>query len=277
MRRVCCQMMAAAVLVVAALAGAASAWAGRSCEEKAPDATAVQRGLELAARTAQALEDSGAEVVVLARAGQDLSKYRLRWSHLGLAYREGGPGTPWRVVHKLNQCGAATADLFRQGLAEFFLDDPFEYRAGFAVLALEAQARLKPLLANDALVRLLHEPRYNMLAYPWAQNYQQSNQWAMETLAMAMTEGAAPRPKGSLAQQRQRAQAWLMVQGYEPTTLRLSAMTRLGARITAANIAFDDHPNDKRFSDRIETTTVDSVVRWMLRTGLAGAFEELAL
>ena len=39
--------------------------------------------------------------------------------------------------------------------------------------------------------------------------------------------------------------------------------------MTAANVAFDDHPDDKRFSDRIETVTVDSVFAWLqrVRTG----------
>ncbi len=106
-----------------------------------------------------------------------------------------------------------------------------------------------------------------MLAYPWATAYQQSNQWAIETLAMAAA-GAGSRPDiGTRAQ----AQAWLQSQGYQPTTLRLGALTRLGARATAANIAFDDHPNDKRFADRIETVTVDSVFAWLPRTGLGGA------
>jgi hypothetical protein len=41
--------------------------------------------------------------------------------------------------------------------------------------------------------------------------------------------------------------------------------------MTAANIAFDDHPNDKRFSDRIETITVDSVFDWLQRSGMADA------
>ena len=67
---------------------------------------------------------------------------------------------------------------------------------------------------------------------------------------------------------RARAQAWLQLQGYEPATLHLSALTRLGARMTAANVAFDDHPNAKRFSDRIETVTVDSVFAWLQRSGL---------
>ena len=61
------------------------------------------------------------------------------------------------------------------------------------------------------------------------------------------------------------------VQSYEPTTIRLGPLTRLGGRITAANIAFDDHPNEKRFSDRIETVTVDSMFSWMQRTGMSGA------
>ena len=51
--------------------------------------------------------------------------------------------------------------------------------------------------------------------------------------------------------------------------LRISPLVRLGARMTAGNIAFDDHPNDKRYSDRIETITVDSVFDWMPRAGLS--------
>ncbi len=116
-------------------------------------------------------------------------------------------------------------------------------------------------MALDPSPGMLDEPDYNMLAYPWAQRYQQSNQWAIETLAMAVEPGATT---------RDRAQAWLQFKGYQPTTLRLGAMTRLGARMTAANIAFDDHPNSKRFNDRIETVTADPVFEWLGRAALAG-------
>ena len=181
----------AAVLLAATLTAAVTtAYAGRTCEAKLPEARNVQRGLELAERTARALDASGAQVVVLARAGQDLSKYRLRWSHLGLAYRD---GEQWRVLHKLNQCGSASADLYRQGLGEFFLDDPFEYRAALAVLTPELQERLLPLLKDNARAAQLHTPAYSMLAYPWAQTYQQSNQWAIETLAMSQEPTATTR------------------------------------------------------------------------------------
>ena len=79
-----------------------------------------------------------------------------------------------------------------------------------------------------------------------------------------MTQDAA-------AVSRERAQAWLKLQGYQPTTLHISAFKRLGGRLTAANIAFDDHPNEKRFTDRIETVTVDSVFTWLNRSGLGGS------
>ncbi len=252
------------VLSIALALAAGAAQAGRSCEQRAPEAINVQRAMTLAQHTAAALDASGAQVVVLARAGQDLSKYGLAWSHLGLAYKD---GARWRVVHKLNACGSARADVYRQGLGEFFLDDLYDYKAGVVVPDPALQAKLLPVLRDNAQAMRLHTSAYSMVAYPWAQRYQQSNQWAIETLAMAQ----APQAPGSFT--RERAQAWLKFSGYEPTTLRLNAFTRLGARATAANVAFDDHPNEKRFSDRIETVTVDSVFAWLNRSGLGGTVQ----
>jgi len=250
----------AALAFVGATIGAAHA--GRSCEQRPPSAVTVGRAMQLAERTAARLTQSGASVVVIARAGQNLGEYGLRYSHLGFAYREGeGNAAVWRVVHKLNQCGSARASIYRQGLGEFFLDDLWEYEAAVVVLTPKAQAHLRALLADNVAVARLDTPAYSMVAYPWSDRYQQSNQWALETLALAQDPAAAT---------RERAQAWLRLHGYEPTTLHLSAFKRLGARVVSANVAFDDHPNEKRFSDRIETVTVDSVFRWLERDGLGG-------
>ncbi len=260
------------VALAAYLATAPAAQAGRACDEAPLTAVAVERGLALAGRTRAALDASGATVVLLARAGQDLSAYGLRWSHLGFAYRDGdAPGAPWRVLHKLNQCGTAEAAIWRHGLGDFFLDSPVRYAAAFVPLAPAVAARLRPLLQDDARAMRLHEPRYNMLAYPWATRYQQSNQWAIETLAAA----AAAANGNAAPATRAQAQAWLQARGYQPTVLRLGPVTRLGARATRANVAFDDHPSTQRFADRIATVTVDSVFAWLPATGLAGAAVEL--
>lgn len=252
----------AAIALAVALAGSlATAEAGQTCDPKPPTPWAVQRSIELAERTRQALDASGAQVVLLARAGQDLSRHGLQWSHLGWAYRD---AAGWRVLHKLNACGSAEGSIHRQGLGEFFLDDLWQYQAGIVVPQAAAQAQLLPVLRDNARATRLHARPYSMVAYPWAQTYQQSNQWAIETFAMAVEPAVYSRAQ---------AQAWLQFKGYEPTVLRIGALTRLGARASAAHIAFDDHPNAKRFADRIETVTVDSVFAWMSRSGLGGTVQ----
>lgn len=258
-------VVTAIAAVVLTTAGGA-AHAGRSCEQKPMSVTTIQKGMELAAQTAKALDATGAKVVLLGRAGQDLSKYRLRYSHLGWAYKT--PEGRWRVDHKLNECGSANAFIYRQGLGEFFLDDLWRFEAVWVVPTPQVQDRMITVLQDRRSVLALHEPRYSMVSYPWATKYQQSNQWALESLAKSMEP---------TVNTREQAQAWLKFKGYEPTVLRIGAMTRLGGRMTAANIAFDDHPNDKRFADRIETVTVDSMMEFMQRAQLGGAPQTLRL
>jgi hypothetical protein len=278
------------VLAALAITTAAAAPAGQTCDAQAPDTYGVTRAMGLAERVQRSLDASGARVVLIARAGQDLRKYGLGYSHLGFAYRDSIPAPPpamtrvasfgvagaamvdgvpaqtpprstWRVAHKLNQCGTADAAVFRQGLAEFFMDAPFRYEAAYVVLVPEAQAALLPLLQDDVRLVQWHTPAYSVVAYPWSTTYQQSNQWALETLAGALEPAATTRI---------RAQAWLQLHDYRPTVLHIDALTRLGARMTKANVAFDDHPDAKRFSDHIETVTVDSIFAWLQRNDLAG-------
>jgi hypothetical protein len=254
---------AAAAFALALACGSGAALAGRACADTPLDVETVTRSLALAERTAAVLDATGAQVVVLGRAGQDLGKYGLHWSHMAFAYREaagaGGEPAAWRVVHKLNECGAPVGEVYRQGLGDFFLDRMFRYEAAIVVLSPEAQAKLLSLLEDDRRVLQWNTRAYNLVAYPWSTRYQQSNQWVLETLAGAM-EGHA----GT----RRQAQAWLQLRDYRPTTLRLGPLERLGAEVSRANIAFDDHPNAKRFSDRIETATVDSALAWLPASGV---------
>ena len=260
-----------ATLLIAAgalLLGATAAQAGRRCEAAKPTPQVIERGLNLAQRTAAVLDAAhardGTRVVLLARAGQDLSKYGQHWSHVGWAYKtaEG----PWRVVHKLNECGTDQSIVTRQGLGEFCLDDLWRYEAAWARPPPELQDALWKLLQDNRRAPALHQRRYSMVSYAWGTRYQQSNQWAIETLALA----AEPQ-----VQRREQAQAWLRLKDYRPATLRIGALTRLGGRMTAGNVAFDDHPSAQRFADRIETVTADSVLDWLQRAPLGGGVQRL--
>lgn len=246
----------ALLLAVCAASLSAPVRAGQNCNDARPSPQTVARSMELAQQTAQALEadyrQRGTRVVLLARAGQDLSRYGQTWSHVGWAYRSSQG--PWRVVHKLNQCGTDQAMLMRQGLGEFFLDDLWRYQAVWSAAPQPLADALWRLLQDNRRATALHQRRYNMLSYTWGTRYQQSNQWALETLALAAEPAVGT---------REQAQAWLRFKGYQPSVLKIRALTRLGANATRANIAFDDHPNAQRFSNRIETTTADSILQWL--------------
>ena len=172
------------------------------------------------------------------------------------------------MLHKLNECGTAVSGIFKQGLGEFFLDDLFQYEAAWVVPAPAIQDALLATLLDKTKYGPMHNNQYSMVSYAWGQKYQQSNQWANEVLAAALEPAV---------RNRDQAQAWLKFKGYVPSTLNIGAITRLGGRVTQANIAFDDHPNEKRFAGQIETVTVDSIFSWLQRSGMSGPVVTLSL
>ncbi len=249
---------------LAMLPGAAHA--GRSCEERAPSATVVQQALGLAHEAQQKLAASGAQVALIARSGQNLSRYGVRYSHAGFVWRDHPKGA-WRVVHELNHCGTASSEIYDEGLGNFFLDDLWKMRAVILIPNEATQHRLAAIFSSRTHLAF-HEARYNMVGYPFSTRYQNSNQWALEVIAAADAQDAVVRS-------REQAQQWLKFAGYQPTELKLDAITRLGARVTKANIAFDDHPGELRWADRIRTATVDSVLAFIEKRDPAATRIEL--
>ena len=241
-------------VIVLCLALAGAAHAGRSCEEKPTDAATLVKSMDLAQKTLQALDKSGAQVALVARAGQDLSKYQVRYSHMALAWRDHPKGR-WLVVHELNECGTALSSLYNEGLGNFFMDDVFMYETLILIPGPDTQQQLVRLLGSNTPKRL-HDARYNMLAYPFSTRYQNSNQWVLETLAAASNE------PGKI-ETREEAQNWLRSVDFIPQTLNIPAATRLGARMFRANIAFDDQPFDRRMAGKIDAVTVDAVARFV--------------
>ncbi len=247
------------VFFIMGLFMAQACWAGRPCEQHKSDPYKLNQAFEMALKTQRQLDKSGATLVLLARVGQDLSKYSLRYSHLGIALKQADGR--WLISHQLNRCGTAESGIYREGLANFFLDDMFAYEALVLIPGKAQQEKLQKQVQADSVLRF-YEPHYNMLAYPFSTRYQNSNQWVLETYAGAMNPTLLNRAQ---------AQGWLKSNAYQAETLTISAMTRLGARLFKANIAFDDQVFEQRMSGKITTVSVESVWRFLQKndTGLS--------
>ena len=230
------------------------AQAGTACHEQDYDASKFMHVMEYSLQVRQALDDSGARVAIMARVGQDLSKYHLYYSHVGIVRKM--PDGQWLVLHELNECGTAESSLYNEGIGNFFLDDIFRFDSLLIIPSDALQTALLQRIDNGQ-AKKIHEQKYNMLSYAYSTRYQNSNQWVLETLAAASDNNV---------QTREDAQHWLKLHRYQPETLDIPAVTRLGARMFKANISFDDHPFDRRMSGKIDTVSVESITRFMQQT-----------
>lgn len=149
----------------------------------------------------------------------------------------------------------AVADVYRQGLGDFFPGRPVAPRSRLG-RAPPVQQRLR--------LRRAGQPRTHAGAAPPPLQHGQLR-WAAATSSPTSGRWKPwrwPWSPGTITT-RDQAQAWLQFKGYAPSVLRLGTLTRLGGRVGSAHIAFDDHPGDQRFAGRIATTTVDSALAWL--------------
>ncbi|MEO6917877.1 MAG: DUF2145 domain-containing protein [Collimonas sp.] len=248
LRRISCFLMLAI-----ALHGVARA--GQTCSDAPPRPDSVRMAFSSANDLSAALDKAQPQVALVARVGQDLSKYGLRYSHIAFVLKDPASGQ-WRTMHLLNACGTADSAIWKEGLANFFLDDLFSYESLLIIPSPEAQRKILVNLADPSKYLELFTPHYNMLAYPFATRYENSNQWVLELLTKMYADNIE-------IDSREKAQQWLKLMGYEPTTLNLGPMTRLGGRMFRANVAFDDHPNERRFADKIDIVTVVSMTQFL--------------
>ncbi len=157
-------------------------------------------------------------------------------------------------------CGTAFSSLYNEGLAKFFYDDMFAWDTLILIPSPELQARIVATLADPAILKGMHQPNYNMVAYPFSTQYQNSNQWVLEVIASAM--------QGETQTDRTLLQEWLKQSGYQPSMLRILALHRLAGRMFRANVAFDDHPGGDRLLGKIEVVSVESKLHTNGHAGL---------
>ncbi|MEA9588642.1 DUF2145 domain-containing protein [Xanthomonas sp. WHRI 10064A] len=241
-----------ALLAALPLAAAATP----ACVPRYPTPHTTAAMFDMASDTARALNAlPDAQVVLLARGGQDLSRYGLKHSHLAFALRD--EDGLWRVRHLLNRCKSDASQLYVEGLSNFVGESALSSDLRVGIPTRAVQQRLHDLLSgNGNIAHRLHETRYSIVAYPFSTEYQNSNQWVLEVLAVALAAQAQP---PELIDDRRKAQAWLRAARYHPSILHLDLRQRLGARFVAANAATSDHPAGERVSGNYSVVTVESV------------------
>jgi hypothetical protein len=196
------------------------------------------RLLRAAALLRDELERSGAGVAVIARSGLNLRWFGVRYSHAGVALRD-GRDSPWSVRQLYYACEDERPRLFDEGLAAFLFatEDPDHGFVSALLLPRQAEAALLALAQDDGRALALQRGTYAANAHPYSLRFQNCNQWLVELLALSWsgTADAGPDPRAT-------AQRWLREQHYQGSVFALgwSFLTRLTA--FTPHLTRADHP-----------------------------------
>lgn len=230
------------------------AMAGQTCGEKPPTPEGSARSARLSAQVLEALEQRQLSFALIARVGVDLSEFGLRYSHVGVAWRDHPKGR-WFTFHLLNRCGTGQSELLEQSLEDFFNVQLHSYQALVVAPTFPVQVKMQRAFFSP-LARQLHEPEYNMIAHPFSTKYQNSNQWVLEVMSTALA------PVGVI-ESRQAAQDWLREKGYKPGIIPISLPRRAGARLFSPHVRFTDHTSEEFSAGRYSVVSVDSVLAFL--------------
>jgi hypothetical protein len=249
------------------------------------------RVLRFAGAVKAELERSGASVALVARSGLDLSRFKLLYSHAGIALA-GNPAGRWAVRQLYYACDESRPRLFDQGMAGFVLgaDSPARGHVALLFLPDADAAPLQRAALDDRLALSLLAARYSANAYAFGTRYQNCNQWVAELMAGAwggagrassdadIADGAAgveaavsagadtATPPASRAgaradagapvrtDARTRAQAWLRAQGYAAAPVQVPSHWLMFAGQFVPLVHLDDHPLDDIYALALHTS-----------------------
>lgn len=256
------------ILAALCLCASAGAWAGLPAFcEKNRDITALEQDqvLRFAGAVKAELERSGADVALVARAGLDLSRFGLLYSHAGIALKD-NPGGPWAVRQLYYACDESRPRLFDQGMSGFVLgaDTPGHGHVLLLFPPAADGARLARAALDKRQALALLAERYSADAYAFGTRYQNCNQWVAEMLASAWgglgdDDGRSDSSDSSAGDARARAQAWLRARGYAATPVRVPSRWTMFAGQFVPLVHVDDHPLDDIYALALHTSVPASI------------------
>ncbi|WP_051228967.1 DUF2145 domain-containing protein [Paludibacterium yongneupense] len=195
------------------------------------------------------LDASGHSMALVARAGIDLDRFNLRYSHSGISLKESG-NTPWSVRQLYYSCEQDKPMLFDQGLTGFLIDQDNKRLPFVSLVFLPAplEQDVERAALDKPLALKLLAAEYSANAYAFSTRYQNCNQWVMEILAHA--EGWLP-AGGDL---REDAQRWLQEQHYQPTQVQVNNPFIILGGMMMPLLHTLDHPPENRSKGLFEVT-----------------------
>jgi len=245
------------------LCASAGAWAGMPnfCERDSKFTAAEQdRVLRFAGVVKTELERSGARVALVSRAGLDLSRFGILYSHAGIALKDDANGA-WAIRQLYYACDDARSHLFDQGVAGFTLgaEAPSNGHVSLVFLPEEESALLERAVADKRLALSLLSGKYSANAYAFGTRYQNCNQWVAELMASAW--GGIDGHEAT----REYAQSWLREQGYVAGPVKVPSHWMMFAGQFVPLIHVVDHPVDDLHALSLQVSVPASIEDFVRR------------
>ena len=256
----------AGLAFAALLAAAAPCFAGlpQLCDRShEPSAQEQDLLLRFGALVKAELAASGREAALIARAGLDLYRLDVRYSHSGVVLKDGADA-PWTIRQLYFACEERKPRIFDQGMAGFMLgtDDPSASWVSLVLLPPAQSAALARAAADRHQALRVLGATYSANSYPFSTRYQNCNQWTVELLAQAMGAG----DDAGDADARDRAQRWLYGQRYAPTVFTVSARPMTLLADVVPWLHNDDHPPWELAAGRYNVSMPLSIETFVHRT-----------
>jgi hypothetical protein len=258
-------LAALAALTLFGVSAHASAGMPPLCERgKQITAADQDRVLRFAGAVKQELERAGSRVALVARAGLDLSRFGLLYSHAGVALKDnqdGGRDGAWTVRQLYYACEESRPRLFDQGMAGFALgaDAPGAGHVSLVFPDDEDAAALERAARDKRRALALLAGQYSANAYAFGTRYQNCNQWVAELLASAWGHLDGQDFPDAQDGARARAQAWLRAQGYTAGPVRVPSRWMMFAGQFVPLVHVGDHPLDDIYALALRVSVPASI------------------
>lgn len=227
------------------------------CDRPAKVSAAAQdHVLRFAAVVKDELERSGASAAVVSRAGLDLARFALRYSHAGLALKA-NPNSPWSVRQLYYACDEKRPRIFDQGMAGFVLgaEEPAHGHLSMVLLPEGAASKLQAAALDAQTPLSLLAGEYSANAYAYGTRFQNCNQWLVELIASAW---------GASAPQREEAQRWLRERGYQAQAVDVGRTLVIAAHFVPL-VHVIDHPDEDLRAQTMRVSLPSSIENFVRR------------